>query len=61
MATTLNIDFHTRADNSEVKGRIWLKFEFIRDAMAILVTFKYEEYPIKIEGARVRRCGHNTK
>ena len=34
-------------------GRIWLKFELIRDVIAILETFKYEEDPIKIEGARV--------
>ena len=55
VATTLNIDFFTqsRADNSAVKGRIWLKFELIRDVMAILVTCKYEEDPIKIESARV--------
>ena len=41
------------ADNSAVKGRIWLKFELIRDVIAILVTSKYEEDPIEIEGARV--------
>ena len=41
------------ADNSAVKGRVWLKFELIRDVIAILVTSKYEEDPIKIEGARV--------
>ena len=41
------------ADNSAVKGRILLKFELIRDVIAILVTSKYEEDPIKIEGARV--------
>ena len=43
----------SRADNSPVKGRIWLKFELIRDVMAILVTSKHEEDRIKIEGARV--------
>ena len=54
MATTLNIDFsQSRADNSAVKGRIWLKFELIRDVIAILFTSKYEEDPIKIEGPRV--------
>ena len=41
------------ADNSAVKGRIWLKFALIRVVIAILVTTKYEEDPIKIEGARV--------
>ena len=44
---------HSRADNSRVRGRIWSKFELIRDVMAILVTFKYNEGPIKMEGARV--------
>ena len=38
VATTLNIDFsQSRADNSAVKVRIWLKFELIRDVMAILL------------------------
>ena len=32
---------------------IWLKFELFQDVMAILVSFKYEEDPIKIESARV--------
>ena len=51
MATTLNIDFsQSRADNSAVKGPIW---------MAILVTSKYEEDPIKIEGARVATTPNN--
>ena len=40
---------HSRAANSAVQGRIWLKFELI----VILVTSKNEEDPIKIEGARV--------
>ena len=33
VATILNIDFfkHSRADNSAVRGRIWSKFELIRD------------------------------
>ena len=45
--------FQTVKDsNSAVKGRIWLKFELIRDVMAMLVTFKYEEDPIKIEDLR---------
>ena len=57
VATTLNIDFsQSRADNSAVKGQIWLKFEIIRDVMAILVTSKYEEDPLKNVGASV----HNT-
>ena len=44
---------HSRAANSAVQGRIWLKFELIQDVMVILVTSKNEEDPIKIEGARV--------
>ena len=61
MATTLNIYFFTqsRADNSAAKGRIWLKFKLIRDIIAILVTSKYEEDPIKIEGARVATTQNN--
>ena len=43
---------HSRATNSAVQGRIWLKFELIQDVMVILVTSKIED-PIKIEGARV--------
>ena len=30
--------------------RIWLKFEFIRDVMKVLVTSTNEEDPIKFEG-----------
>ena len=44
---------HSRAANSAVQGRIWLKFELIQDVMFILITFKNKEDPIKIEGARV--------
>ena len=44
---------HSRADNSAVRGRIWSKFELIRDVVDVLVTFKNKEDPIKIEGARV--------
>ena len=35
------------------QGGIWLKFELIQDVMVILVSFKNEEDPIKIEGASV--------
>ena len=44
---------HSRAANSAVQRRICLKFELIQDVMVILVSFKNEEDPIKIEGARV--------
>ena len=36
-----------------VLGPIWPNFELVRDVMDILVTCKYEEDPIKNEGARV--------
>ena len=38
---------------SAVVGRIWLKFELVRDIINVLVICKYEEDPIKNEGARV--------
>ena len=44
---------HSRAADSAVQGRIWLKFKRIQDVIVILVTFKNEEDPIRIEGARV--------
>ena len=34
-------------------GPIWPNFELVRDIMDVLVTCKYEEDPIKNEGARV--------
>ena len=34
-------------------GPIWPNFELVRDVMDVLVTCKYEEDPIKNEGARV--------
>ena len=43
----------SRAANSAVLGRIWPKFELVRDIIDVLVTCKYEEDPIKNEGARV--------
>ena len=55
MATTLNIDFfkHSRADNSAVRGRIWSKFDLIREVTNVLVNSKNKEDPNKKEGARV--------
>ena len=38
---------------SAVLGPIWPNFELVRDVMNVLVTCKYEENPIKNEGARV--------
>ena len=43
----------SRAANSAVLGPIWLNFELVRDIIDVLVTCKYEEDPIKSEGARV--------
>ena len=43
----------SRAANSAVLGPIWPDLELVRDVMDILVTSKYEEDPIKNEGARV--------
>ena len=43
----------SRAANSAVLGPIWLNFKLVRDVMDVLVTCKYEEDPIKNEGARV--------
>ena len=55
VAATQNIDFfkHSRADNSAVRGRIWSKFELIRDVIDVLVTSKNKEEPNKNEGASV--------
>ena len=39
--------------NSTVLGQILLKFKLVRDIIDVLVTCKYEEDPIKNEGARV--------
>ena len=38
---------------SSLPARIWPNFELVRDVMDVLVTCKYEEDPIKNEGARV--------
>ena len=43
----------SRAANSAVLGHIWPNFELVRDVMDFFVTCKYEEDPIKNEGARV--------
>ena len=42
-----------REANSAVLGPIWPNFELVRDVMDVLVTCKYEDDPIKNEGARV--------
>ena len=43
----------SRAANSAVLGPIWPNFDLVRDVIDVLVTCKYEEDPIKNEGARV--------
>ena len=43
----------SRAANSAVLGPIWPNFKLVRDVMDVLDTCKYEEDPIKNEGARV--------
>ena len=43
----------SRAAYSAVLGPIWPKFEPVQDIMVVLVTCKYEEDPIKNEGASV--------
>ena len=43
----------SRAANSAVLGPMWSNFELVRDVTDVLVTCKYEEDPIKNEGARV--------
>ena len=41
------------AANSAVLGPIWPNFELVLDVMDVLVTYQYEEDPIKNRGARV--------
>ena len=43
----------SRAANSAVLGPIWPNFKLVRDAVNVLITCKYEEDPIRNEGARV--------
>ena len=43
----------SRVANFAILGPIWPNFELIQDVMNVLVTCKYEEDPIKNEGARV--------
>ena len=44
-----NFFSRSRAVISAVLGRIWLKFELVRDIIDVLVTCKYEEDPIKMK------------
>ena len=45
---------HSMASNSEVDSPIWPRFELIQDLIAVLVTSKTDEGPIKSEVAIVR-------
>ena len=59
VATTQNINFsNTQGQITAVRGRIWSKFELIRDVMDVLVTSKNKEDPNKNEGARVATTLH---
>ena len=40
---------HSMASNSKVDSPIWPEFELIQDVMAVLVTCKIDEHPIKSE------------
>ena len=42
-----------RADNSVVGGRIWPKFELVRDIMHVLVTYKFKMDLIKSDREKV--------
>ena len=42
-----------RAANFAVLGPVWPNFKIVRDVIDVLITCKYEEDPIKNEGARV--------
>ena len=48
-----NFSRRSRAANSTVLIPIWPNFELVRDIIDFLVICKYEEDPIKNEGARV--------
>ena len=48
-----NVLIRSMAANSAVLGRIWPNFELVREIIIVLVICKYEEDPIKNEGARV--------
>ena len=49
----MRIFCRSRAANSAVLGRTWLKFECDRDIIDVLVTCKYERDPMRNEGAGV--------
>ena len=47
-----NFSRRSRAANSPVLGPIWPNFELVRDVIDVLVTCKYEDDLIKIEGSK---------
>ena len=49
--------FHSRASNSKVNSLIWPKINHVQDFMAVLVTRKFDEDPIKNEVDILRTTG----
>ena len=45
---------HSSASNSVVNSLIWQEIKLLRDFMAVLVTCKFDEDPIKKEVATLR-------
>ena len=41
---------HSRASNSKANIPVWPKFELRRDFMPVMITCKFDEDPIKIDG-----------
>ena len=53
--TRSNMGFrHSRASNSEMNSLILMEFELVRDFVAVLVTCKFDEAPIKSKVAILR-------
>ena len=48
-----NLNSSKLSANSAVLGPVLPNFKFVRDVMDVLIACKYEEDPIKNEGARV--------
>ena len=44
---------YSRVCNSDANSPIWPEMEFVQDFMLVLIICKFEEDPIKIEGAIV--------
>ena len=46
---------HSRANDSKVNSPIWPEFQLMQDFMAVLVTCKFEDDPIKSEALASRQ------